>query len=62
MKDLILTLISYNQSNLFVEYDNLSADELNSRLFELDEILYQIETNIADEETKFTRYKVKINE
>jgi len=45
-----------------VEYDNLSADELNSRLFELDEILYQIETNIADEETKFTRYKVKINE
>jgi len=42
----------------FVEYDKLNADELHTRLFQLEDLISHIDSMIADEDSKFKRYKV----
>ncbi len=44
----------------FSEYSGLSLDELRARLFEIEDFLSHIDSNIADEDAKFKRYKVRL--
>ena len=43
----------------FSEYDNLSSDELNARLFELEDLISHYNNNIKEEDMKFNRYKTE---
>ena len=43
----------------FSEYDNLSSDELNARLFEIEDLISHFNNNIKDEDMKFNRYKTE---
>lgn len=43
----------------FSEFDDLSLDELNARLFEIEDLIANCENHIKDEEYKMERYKIE---
>ena len=44
---------------VFTEFDGISADELHAKLFEIDDLIVHLDSNIKEEDNKFNRYKVE---
>jgi ubiquitin carboxyl-terminal hydrolase L5 len=44
---------------VFSEFDNLSSDELNAKLYEIEDLISHFDNCIKDEEMKFKRFKVE---
>lgn len=43
----------------FSEFDNLNQDELNAKLFEIEDLISHFESSIKEEEMKFKNYRTE---